>query len=262
MNWLLLRGLARETRHWGNFPNIIQKTLKSKKVIALDLPGSGIENQREVPLSIAEMVQDVRTRFLAQAQPGEEWGVLSISMGGMLALQWCAEFPTDFTRAVLINSSAKKICSIFERLNPAAFQTITKALFNKSALKREELILKATSSFHQDNQTLAQEWSNYSETHPVAPKNLMRQLWAAAQFTPPEKIENTRLLFINSADDRFVSPISSYKLSKFYHSTLKTHPTGGHDLALDDPEWIAKTVLDWCSETSLSEPVQQHSEML
>ena len=38
-NWLLLRGLAREQRHWEDFPAILERTLPGTRVHRLDLPG-------------------------------------------------------------------------------------------------------------------------------------------------------------------------------------------------------------------------------
>ncbi len=49
--WLLLRGLGREKRHWGSFPEALERKLGAR-VLALDLPGFGTENARPSPATV------------------------------------------------------------------------------------------------------------------------------------------------------------------------------------------------------------------
>ena len=92
MNWLLLRGLAREQRHWGRFPDALRSQLPDDQVFCLDLPGTGTEHQRKSPLEIAGIARDVRARFAGlRAQHPGPWRLLAVSLGGMVAMQWCAD---------------------------------------------------------------------------------------------------------------------------------------------------------------------------
>mgnify|MGYP003949335389 CR=1 FL=1 len=43
MNWLFLRGLTREQRHWGPFRDVFARDYPGAKVHCLDLPGTGTE---------------------------------------------------------------------------------------------------------------------------------------------------------------------------------------------------------------------------
>ena len=38
-NWLLLRGLAREAEHWGEFRTTLQSEFPSAHISTIDLPG-------------------------------------------------------------------------------------------------------------------------------------------------------------------------------------------------------------------------------
>src|SRR5262245_38107773 len=98
MRWLLLRGLTREARHWGRFPAILEATLGARTA-CVDLPGVGTEAGKLSPISIPEIVDHVRARW---SREGEEWSLLGISLGGMIAAEWVYRFPTDFARVVLI----------------------------------------------------------------------------------------------------------------------------------------------------------------
>ena len=62
--WLLLRGLAREARHWGRFTQLLSEKLTAE-VHTLDLIGVGTELGRTVPLTISGITDDLRARWLA-----------------------------------------------------------------------------------------------------------------------------------------------------------------------------------------------------
>ena len=63
MKWLLLRGLARQALHWGEFVEIMQSQPQVEEVLTLDLPGFGTENHRNSPITIKGITNDVRMRF-------------------------------------------------------------------------------------------------------------------------------------------------------------------------------------------------------
>jgi len=62
-NWLILRGLAREQRHWGPFVDIFEAKVPGSRVHTLDLPGVGTECQRDSPATVAGIVSDLRERL-------------------------------------------------------------------------------------------------------------------------------------------------------------------------------------------------------
>ena len=64
MNWLLLRGLARDKRHWGDFGSLFERRVQDSNVFMLDLPGMGTERHRDSPLSISGITDDLRHRWL------------------------------------------------------------------------------------------------------------------------------------------------------------------------------------------------------
>lgn len=88
--WLLLRGLGREAGHWDGFPDKLKAL--GQEVEFLDLPGAGTEFARPSPLTIAETVEDLRRRRASNVPVG----VIAISLGGMVALDWAARYPLGF----------------------------------------------------------------------------------------------------------------------------------------------------------------------
>ena len=59
-NWILLRGLARESAHWGAFVPLLQSTFPDAHVTLLDLPGTGRFHQETSPRSIKAITDRVR----------------------------------------------------------------------------------------------------------------------------------------------------------------------------------------------------------
>ena len=79
-NWIFLRGLAREARHWGTFIEQFQKTFSQDQVFTIDLPGVG-ENKNEIsPKSIHGMMKKVRKRAM-QKSDKNEFHVFATSLG-------------------------------------------------------------------------------------------------------------------------------------------------------------------------------------
>ncbi|WP_457307042.1 alpha/beta fold hydrolase, partial [Polaromonas sp. P5_E6] len=108
MTWVLLRGLTREARHWGDFPLQLQEATGRSpgQIITLDLPGNGKWCGQRSPLSVEEMVEAVRRQLAAQGvRP--PYAVLAMSLGGMAAASWAQRYPDEISRLVLVNTSMR-----------------------------------------------------------------------------------------------------------------------------------------------------------
>jgi pimeloyl-ACP methyl ester carboxylesterase len=53
------------------------------------------------------------------------------------------------------------------------------------------------------------------------------------------------MLVLASLGDRLVSPGCSRRIASRWALPIRLHPTAGHDLPLDDPEWVVQQVLGW-----------------
>ena len=78
--WILLRGLTRERRHWGTFPDELRREMPGIQVTSLDLPGNGYLNGMASPTNITDMVAHCRSELARQNAP-RPYLLLSISMG-------------------------------------------------------------------------------------------------------------------------------------------------------------------------------------
>lgn len=248
MNWLMLRGLAREQRHWGNFPQAFMDNVPDARVHLLDLPGAGTECTRPCPPTIPEIMEDLRARWqeLKAEHPGP-WGILGVSLGGMVAMQWCADHPKDFERIVLVNSSARNLSAPHRRMGLRALPRLAMTLVDKDPVARERRVLRVITNLKSDElDRVAKEWAEYSQDRPISPRAAITQLLAAARFRAPLHI-TTPLLVLAGANDLLADPMCAYRLSRHFKAPLHVHPVAGHDLPLDDPQWITRQVTSWIS---------------
>jgi len=251
--WVLLRGWAREARHWGGFPDALQQALPAgDRVLAIDLPGNGARHAQKSPTRVADAVQAVRRELQQQGDTGP-YAVVALSLGGMVSLQWAALHPTELSACVLINSSARGLAPLWRRLRPSSYPALLAILRpGLASAGREARILALTSNVRQGDRALAVAWGRYADEHPVSRRNAMRQLLAAARFRLPQSRPAVPMLVLASARDGLVSPSCSRALALRWGLPLHVHPEAGHDLPLDDPQWVIRQILEWQEKTRSS----------
>jgi pimeloyl-[acyl-carrier protein] methyl ester esterase len=245
MHLILLRGLAREAAHWLDFPAQLQRALGDNcQVHLVDFPGCGKYCHQLALTSVAAMTDHARreiaiTDILAQDQSVY---VLGISMGGMVALDWAQRYPQELRGTVLINSSAGNH-PFWWRLRPGAWLTMICALLS-DANAREMRVLKIVSNNTTDYAQHLNQWLSIQQQRPITRSTIMTMLRAAAQFRPkPVCIRDG--LVLASKQDRMVSVRASEAIARQFKWPLQQHPTAGHDLPMDDPVWLANSIVQW-----------------
>jgi len=234
--WLLLRGLTRGQGHWGNFPELLQARYPNDKVILLDLPGNGAENHFQSPWHLRDYVEFLRDRLKDQKFEGE-LHVLAVSLGAMTVIEWMKNYPHEITQSCLINVSLKGSGHFYERLLPNNYPKLLKALKIKNTHEREKLILEMTSRNVEAQQKWLSSFAEYSEKYPVHKENLVRQLTAALRAETPEQSPGKVKIFI-SRNDNFINSVCGFRIAEEWGISPLVHSWGGHDLTLDDPEWV------------------------
>jgi pimeloyl-ACP methyl ester carboxylesterase len=244
--WVLLRGLTREAGHWGSFVGQFQQAMPTDCVVALDLAGNGELHQRLSPCRVQDMVSDCRAQ-LTQRKLEPPYHVLAMSLGAMVSVCWAHLHPQDIAAQVLINTSMRPFNPFYQRLLPANYATLLRMmLLGASPQVWERTLLHLTSNVG-DGSVLA-AWLALRQAHPVTRVNALRQLLAAARFHAPQTPPETSTLLLASAQDHLVSVACSLSLARHWSCDLRTHPSAGHDLPLDDGPWVARQVQDWISQ--------------
>jgi len=240
--WLLLRGLAREKRHWGAFPDHFAKDV-GVEVHTIDLPGMGTEVQSIVPTTVQGITDDLRARWLALGGEGPA-GIFAVSLGGMILLDWCTRYPGDFARAVIVNSSAGNLSPFHHRLRPPVYRRLFGSVLENDPRVRERTIVGLVTNLQKDVDTVAGAWASYAEDTKPKRASVLRQLWAGSRFKAPVKID-VPLLVLGSKGDRFVDPRCSERIAERFSAPIEWHDDAGHDLPLDAPAWVTAAVRRW-----------------
>ncbi|RZA09081.1 MAG: alpha/beta fold hydrolase [Proteobacteria bacterium] len=234
--WFFLRGLVRESGHWSGFLEAFEARFPERRVVALDLPGNGTRYHEASPVSIEAMARALREA--AAPFRGDKNYLFAISLGAMVGLEWMHQAPDDFAGAVLVNTSLRGLSPLHHRLRPANYPAILRAMRAKDFETRERIILALTSQDPNNVDRWAKPWAEIQSRHPVSVRNALRQLLAAIRFAPPKTKPRPPLLILNSAKDTLVDPLASQRLSAHWNAPLRVNPRSGHDLTLDDPEWV------------------------
>ena len=237
--WILLRGLTRESGHWGTFTAQFARAMPGYNVVALDLPGNGSLCQLASPPRVQDMVAHCRAELARRLLP-PPYFLLGMSLGAMVAVAWSAAHPDEVAAQVLINTSLRPFSPFYQRLRPRNYGLLLRlALGDASGERWERSILRITSNRAHDH--VLPLWQALRERHPVTRANALRQLLAAARYRAPRTLITPTLL-LASAQDQLVSVACSHTLARVWQCDLQLHPTAGHDLPLDDGDWVARQI--------------------
>lgn len=243
--WIFLRGLMRDQRHWGSFPDLFRAQLPGAVVHTLDLPGNGLLNHLTSPASVPALADWVRTELLRRGLK-PPYRVFAMSLGAMVAVAWADAAPEEIDACVLANTSLRPVSPFYHRLRPAAWPLLLRmALGKPSPDATETAILELTSNHLEHTRSVLDDWTAWRLALPVSRANALRQLVAAMRFSAPRQKPAARLLLLTSAQDKLVDSRCSQALANAWQCQIAAHPTAGHDLPLDDPAWAAKQVHRW-----------------
>jgi pimeloyl-ACP methyl ester carboxylesterase len=247
--WILLRGLTRESGHWGSFVSQFAQAMPGCRVIALDLPGNGSLHAQRSPADVQGMVAHCRTA-LAQMGIHEPVGVLGMSLGAMVAVAWAHAHPAEVSALVLVNTSLRPFSPFYQRLQPHTYAPLLRlVLLGATAEQWEHTILRITSNTGLTE--VLPHWLTLRAQHPVARRNALRQLLAATRYRAPATPPRQPVLLLASELDGLVSPQCSATLAARWQCSLQRHPTAGHDLPLDDAPWVLAQIQRWCLAQAL-----------
>jgi alpha-beta hydrolase superfamily lysophospholipase len=246
MRWLLLRGLVREQRHWLDFPTAFSAGVRTADgpttVVTLDLPGFGTETATPVPPTVGGFTDLLRARWLRDATPGAPAGIFAVSLGGMVALDWLARFPADFSAGVIVNSSLADLSPPWQRMRLHNWPRVFVAPL-LPARARERMLLGMTRT-HGDLERDADRYAAIAADARPRRSSAAGQLRAAMRMRCPARLDVPALV-LTSHGDRLVSWRCSEAIATRLGLPMRIHDTAGHDLPLDAPEWVCGQVTDW-----------------
>ena len=247
--WVLLRGLSRESGHWGVFPGVLLQHLQARQpgaeLILLDLPGNGVLHRESSPMQVPAMVEACRDQLARRGVAGPVH-LLAMSLGAMVVSDWVDRYPEEVSGAVLINTSLRPFSLFFRRLRALNYLTLlVLSLSRLSARQREARELGLTTRLLTAPESVIDDWVALQRRHPVGVRNTVRQLLAAVRYRASRGRPNAPILLLCSKADGLVDWRCSQAISRAWGAPLRLHTRAGHDLPLDDPPWVARAVGDW-----------------
>lgn len=252
--WILLRGLTREVRHWGDLPERIAARWPEAGVHCVDLPGNGSRHADASPVAITPMLAAVRDEVATRGVV-PPYHLLALSLGGLVAIEWGLRHPQELAGAVLVNTSVRPFAPWFRRLRPGAWPALGRLLLDvEGDATHEQLVLALTSTGRGDDARRLADWIAWRRECRVTRLNALRQLVAAARYRAPSAPPAVPLLVLASAADRLVDPRCSTRIAQRWGSAFALHPHAGHDLPLDDAPWVVERVAAWLQAASASAP--------
>lgn len=243
--WICLRGLMREQRHWGDFPDLFRRRFPQDTLIPADLPGFGTEYGSRSPATIEGITERLRQRYQSRLQQQPVY-LLALSLGGMVAIDWASRYPQQIAGVVLMNSSLSGFSPFYRRLSPAVWLPLLKLLsWPRHPWHQEATILTLTSHLHPDAPELLEHWVHYARQYPARRLDILRQLLAALRYRAPRRRPPVPMLLLGGQQDRLVSPSCSEAIATRWQLPLYRHTLAGHDLTLDAGDWVCEQIAAW-----------------
>ena len=253
-SWVLLRGLSRESGHWGVFPEHLLRELRAlqpqSQLVMLDLPGNGALRRQASPTQVSAIVDACRAELQRRGVKGPV-SLVGMSLGAAVLSDWANRYPGEVDAGVLINPSLRPFSELFRRPRPLNYLgLLLLSLSRFSARLREERVLMMTTRLTSP-QTVIDRWVELQRQHPLGVRNTARQLLASMRYRASRTRPSAPMLLLCSKADSLVDWRCSQAISRAWGAPLRLHTKAGHDLPLDDPQWVAGAVADWLRDRSL-----------
>ncbi|MBC8451273.1 MAG: alpha/beta hydrolase [Planctomycetes bacterium] len=113
--------------------------------------------------------------------------------------------------------------------------------------KRGRLVLGTKPKDADHLEELAQPRVELATSCPLPPAVTSKQLLAASLWRAPKTL-TVATLFLGTEGDRMVHPSCTLRLAAHFHAPVVMHPWAGHEIPLDDPDWVAARVREWLGE--------------
>ncbi len=239
--WIFLRGLTRGNIHWSHFPEVFKTYCPDAEMEFLEIPGNGYTSNEITPVDSKQVVEYLRAKSQF-VQKGESFNLCGISLGGMIALKWIELYPKEIESLNVINSSLAQFSPFYKRLIPNNYETLLRAIFSEDTNYQEEVILKITSNKFEQTKNNVPGYAEFSSQHKMKRLNFLRQI-VMAKNIQIESVPFVPFKIISSRQDRLVHYTCSREIFRNLGGVQYIHPSAGHDLPLDEPEWLSEILI-------------------
>jgi len=251
---VLINGLARSSRHWLDFPDVLVE--KGYRVVLTDNRGFG--RSRDLPLRYMSHVRDFAVDIdkILRKEKITEFHIIGLSLGGMIANELAAIENRRVRSLTIVNSSSAN--TVLLRLSTVGLLRLGQmGAAARNIRKRSTIEVKALLNYREDNpkfEPLLERLIEIEKLEPVKIQNVNSQINAARRFNLKRISKNiecpTQIVYSDA--DKFVPNKNSFSLHKLLpHSELKCIKGHGHELMMSAPQEVAKVFEELASQVAI-----------
>lgn len=249
LNWLLLGPIARECATWGDAPQHLLQQLRAVQpqvgLFQLDLPGTGRLCGERSPDRIEDLVDGLRGRVRAAALPGP-WGLMASSWASCVAAEWARRYPDELGAIVLVSPAMRPFTKVLRSVPTGLWgQALTKLLGRRAFWRRDAVVWNGQTQLRRASADSLSRWRELRRQHPVRARNGWRQMMAVWRFETSKRRPHPHVLLLAGKGDAWIDWRVSAAISRAWGAAVRVHPEAGHDLLLDDPQWVGRSVAEW-----------------
>lgn len=246
-HWVLLGGINRECARWSGAPQHLLSQLRRVRpdiqLHLLDLPGTGRYWQQRSPARMEALVANLRERVSRLEGP---FGVIASSFASAAATEWARQRPDEMGAMVLMSPAMRPFTPMVRAVRPALWPTLWALMLGRrSPWALDERLFASTTRLRADVLALDAEWQRLRSEHPVKLRNALAQSLAVWRYEASRRRPLSRVLLLAGHQDQWFDWRISQAMSRAWGAALRIHPEAGHDLLLDDPEWVGRSLAEW-----------------
>lgn len=256
VTWLLIGPMARECGLWGDASVHLLQQLRSVQpeaaLFELDLPGTGPQHRERSPSAVAGLVEHLRER-VAAAQLSGPFGLIASSWAASIGTEWTRRYGDEVGALVLISPGMRPFTQVFRAMRWHLWPTVLALMLGRrSPLGREHRLWNSHTQLNQAPTARMQEWRALRKKHPVRARTGIAQALAVWRYETSRRRPHKQVLLLAGKGDDWLDWRVSAAISRAWGAALRVHPEAGHDLLLDDPRWVARSLADWLMPVSSS----------
>jgi pimeloyl-ACP methyl ester carboxylesterase len=249
VNWLLIGPMARECGLWGEASGHLVQHLRSVQPEAnlyeLDLPGTGQLHRERSPSAVLGLVEHLRTRVQEAGLQGP-FGLIASSWAASIGTEWTRQYGEEVGALVLISPGMRPFTQVFRAVRWHLWPTVLAlVLGRRSPLGRERRLWNTHTQLHRASGPQMQAWRTSRKRYPVRARNGLAHALAVWRYETSRRRPHRQVLLLAGKGDDWLDWRVSAAISRAWGAALRVHPEAGHDLLLDDPQWVARSLADW-----------------
>ncbi len=237
---IFVHGIGADLTLWKE---VVPHFLKKHKVICYDLRGSGLSDfTTNPPLSIELWAKDLKE--LMERLDVKSASLVGWSLGGIISIQFCLEWPEMTNSLVLVGSTTKLQPSareLFEKRAQLAESKGMKALVDETFYLTREAFAPSVRTNHPEKVDIFRKLLEGNDKNAYAAES---RALIKTDLTPKLKeIKKPALLLVGQYDSRTPLADSELMCTMMPNSFMKIMPDCGHFYPLEQPEMFSREVL-------------------